>query len=275
MKTIRTIIATLSVVLLTFALAAWFSVRRNAAFIQRTIYQGFDQTFVVALVMGCAFLLIAIILTVAIVSTDDDDDEEDEEEESFRPRHATRPPASRGEQPYRRVSRSVEQSRARREEDEAFVRPVARAEAKPVRRKAEEAPAPQRRERTSQRSEDIPMSRREAAVKREKKAPRPEPVYEEEDEEELEPIEMAPTPRTKPHFEAKRIASEPKPEVPKTEPEPKAKPEPEPLPEKASQAAAEPAEVPDVQEETAVRCVFCGAVFSRDSQVCPVCGKKR
>ena len=30
MKTIRTIIATLSGVLLTFALVAWFSVRRNA-----------------------------------------------------------------------------------------------------------------------------------------------------------------------------------------------------------------------------------------------------
>ena len=56
MKTIRTILATLATVLLGFALVAWFSVRRNAAFIQRTIYQGFDQTFVVALVMGCAFL---------------------------------------------------------------------------------------------------------------------------------------------------------------------------------------------------------------------------
>ena len=85
MKTIRTILATLATVLLGFALVAWFSVRRNAAFIQRTIYQGFDQTFVVALVMGCAFLLIAIILTVAIVSTDDDDEED--EEEDFRPRH--------------------------------------------------------------------------------------------------------------------------------------------------------------------------------------------
>ena len=62
MKTIRTIIATLSAVLLTYALVAWFSVRRSAAFIQRTIYQGFDQTFVVALVMGSAFLLIAVIL---------------------------------------------------------------------------------------------------------------------------------------------------------------------------------------------------------------------
>ena len=45
MKTIRTILATLATVLLGFALVAWFSVRRNAAFIQRTIYQGFDQTF--------------------------------------------------------------------------------------------------------------------------------------------------------------------------------------------------------------------------------------
>ena len=37
MKTIRTILATLATVLLGFALVAWFRVRRNAAFIQRTI----------------------------------------------------------------------------------------------------------------------------------------------------------------------------------------------------------------------------------------------
>ena len=104
MKTIRTILATLATVLLGFALVAWFSVRRNAAFIQRTIYQGFDQTFVVALVMGCAFLLIAVILTVAIVSTDSDDsDEEDEEEPLRRPRSAAERIGQ--EQPYRRVSR--------------------------------------------------------------------------------------------------------------------------------------------------------------------------
>ena len=32
---------------------------------------------------GCAFLLIAIILTVAIVSTDDDDEEEEEDEDIY------------------------------------------------------------------------------------------------------------------------------------------------------------------------------------------------
>ena len=91
MKTIRTILATLAMVLLGFALVAWFSVRRNAAFIQRTIYQGFDQTFVVALVMGCAFLLIAVILTVAIVSIENDEEDEEDEEDlrSVRPRPRT------------------------------------------------------------------------------------------------------------------------------------------------------------------------------------------
>ncbi|MBQ6357517.1 MAG: hypothetical protein IJI97_00980, partial [Clostridia bacterium] len=80
MKTIRTIVATLAGILLSFAVIAWFSVRRNAAFLQRTIYQGFDQTFVVALVMGCAFLLIAVILTVAIVSTGDPEEDEEEDD---------------------------------------------------------------------------------------------------------------------------------------------------------------------------------------------------
>ncbi len=56
MKTIRTIVATLAAILLSFAVLAWFSVRRNAAFLQRTIYQGFDQTFVVALVMGLSLI---------------------------------------------------------------------------------------------------------------------------------------------------------------------------------------------------------------------------
>lgn len=69
MKTVRTILATLAAVLLCYSLTAWISVRQDAAFVQRTIFQGFDQTFIIALVMGGAFLLIAIILTVAIAST--------------------------------------------------------------------------------------------------------------------------------------------------------------------------------------------------------------
>ena len=195
MKTIRTIIGTLSAVLLTFALVAWFSVRRSAAFIQRTIYQGFDQTFVVALVMGCAFLLITIILSVAIASTDDEDDEE-EDEESFRPRHQTRPPAGRGEQPYRRVSRSMEQSRsleqrARREEDD-FSRPRTRTEAKPARRAGADAPVQRKRERIAEEPEQVALSRREASVKKAKKAPKP-PV--EKDEAEAYEAEAEPAPR--------------------------------------------------------------------------------
>ena len=241
MKTIRTIIGTLSAVLLTFALVAWFSVRRSAAFIQRTIYQGFDQTFVVALVMGCAFLLITIILSVAIASTDDEDDEE-EDEESFRPRHQTRPPAGRGEQPYRRVSRSMEQSRsleqrARREEDD-FSRPRTRTEAKPARRAGEDAPVQRKRERMriAEEPEQVALSRREAPVKKAKKAPKP-PVGEDE-------------------AEAYEIEAEPAPRASKAEP--------------AAKAAPEAAE-----DEQLVRCIFCGAEISRSSVFCPSCGKKR
>lgn len=91
MKTVRTVLATLAGVLLAYSLTAWISVRQDAAFVQRTIYQGFDQTFIIALVMGGAFLLITVILSVAIASTseesgfmDDEEEplpEEDEEEE--------------------------------------------------------------------------------------------------------------------------------------------------------------------------------------------------
>ena len=244
MKTIRTILATLATVLLGFALVAWFSVRRNAAYIQRTIYQGFDQTFVVALVMGCAFLLIAIILTVAIVSTDEDDEEE--EEEDFRPRHQTRPPASRGEQPYRRVSRSMEQSRSRRDEYDEYPRSRMREEPRPVRRRPEEAPrrrteeVSRRRERMAERPDDIDLERREAPVK--KKAPKPVPV--EEPEEEIEEIV----------------------ETPEVETPEAAKPE-------AESEADEPQEAPEADQT--VRCIFCGGEMSRSTEVCPHCGKKR
>ena len=248
MKTIRTIIGTLSAVLLTFALVAWFSVRRNAAFIQRTIYQGFDQTFVVALVMGCAFLLIAIILTVAIVSTDEDDDEEDEED--YRPRYQNRPPAPRNEQPYRRVSRSVEQSRSRREEYDEYPRSRMREEPRPVRRREEDPrpvrrrpeEAPKRRERMAERPDDIDLERREVSVK--KKAPKPAAPVEEEPEEEIpETVEEKET-------------------------------EPETMEPEIEAEAAEPEEEAPEAEEM-VRCIFCGGEMSRSAEVCPHCGKKR
>lgn len=241
MKTIRTIIATLSAVLLTYALVAWFSVRRSAAFIQRTIYQGFDQTFVVALVMGSAFLLIAVILTVAIFSTDEDDEED---EERYRPRPRTRP-IPREEQAYRRVSRdrTQDQGRPARREDSNFVRP---------RTRAEETPKP--RKRMADRTEELAFREEEAPVKREKKAPKPAPKPvaepEEEFEEVLEPVADAP-------------AAEPE-EVEEVQ---------EPVPEAEPQAA--PDEAQAATGEDTVRCVYCGSVISRDSLFCSHCGKKR
>ena len=240
MKTIRTIIATLSAVLLTYALVAWFSVRRSAAFIQRTIYQGFDQTFVVALVMGSAFLLIAVILTVAIFSTDEDE----EEEERYRPRPRTRP-IPREEQAYRRVSRdrTQDQGRPARREDSNFVRP---------RTRAEETPKP--RKRMADRTEELAFREEEAPVKREKKAPKPAPKPvaepEEEFEEVLEPVAEAP-------------AAEPE-EVEEVQ---------EPVPEAEPQAA--PDEAQAATGEDTVRCVYCGSVISQDSLFCSHCGKKR
>ncbi len=242
MKTIRTIIATLSVVLLTYALVAWFSVRRSAAFIQRTIYQGFDQTFVVALVMGSAFLLIAVILTVAIFSTDEDDEDE-EEEERYRPRPRTRP-IPREEQAYRRVSRDrAQEGRPARREDSTFARP---------RTRTEETPRP--RKRVAERTEEIAFREEEAPVKREKRAPKPapKPVPEpEEVEEVLEPVVEAP-------------AAEPE-EVEEVQ-EPVSEAEPQAAPDEASEPA---------REEDTVRCVYCGSAISRDSLFCPRCGKKR
>ncbi len=241
MKTIRTIIATLSAVLLTYALVAWFSVRRSAAFIQRTIYQGFDQTFVVALVMGSAFLLIAVILTVAIFSTDEDDEED---EERYRPRPRTRP-IPREEQAYRRVSRdrAQEQGRPARREDSNFVRP---------RTRAEETPKP--RKRMADRTEELAFREEEAPVKREKRAPKPAskpvPEPEEEFEEVLEPVAEAPAAEPE---EAEEVR------------EPVSEAEPQAAPDEAQAATG----------EDTVRCVYCGSVISRDSLFCSHCGKKR
>ena len=259
MKTIRTIIATLSAVLLTFALVAWFSVRRNAAFIQRTIYQGFDQTFVVALVMGFAFLLIAIILTVAIVSTEDED-EEDEAPIRSRPRPDAqrRLAAERDEEPYRRVSRArtMDQSRSSRQEDVGFARPRAQS--------AADAPRARKRERTAQRSDDVAREREDVPVKRERKLPKPAPTLA-GDPLDAETVEVPAPPAAAPAPEPARIETV-------AEPENKPAPEAESPKDEASEAEMEAAE--PAKEDT-VRCVFCGSVISRDSLFCPRCGKKR
>ena len=198
MKTIRTIIATLSAVLLTYTLVAWFSLHQNAAYIQRTIYQGFDQSLVVALVMGVAFLLISIILTVAVLSMDrdDDDDYEEEEEEIVRPKRRPRPQAEperrpapqKGEQPYRRVTRNrtMESDRSSAAgEDSGFARPASAAG---------DRPAPKKRERAAERPEGIALRRAEAPVTQDRKARKPstaprQPVAPEPPEEASEMVE--------------------------------------------------------------------------------------
>ena len=242
MKTIRTIIATLSGVLLTFALVAWFSVRRNAAFIQRTIYQGFDQTFVVALVMGCAFLLIAVILTVAIVSTGDPEEDEEDDMPPLRPARrpqteAQRRSAAREEQPYRRVSRA----RQAVEEEEAY---------------RETRPKPAPKKRPAQSPESIPLRREETPMRSEKRPPKPQP---------------APESKKRPAVKApvwEDLPEEEEPLLPVTEPE-EAEEASEVLePEEATGAES-------AKEEGSVRCVFCGAAIPRDSLFCPRCGKKR
>ena len=239
MKTIRTIVATLAGILLSFAVIAWFSVRRNAAFLQRTIYQGFDQTFVVALVMGCAFLLIAVILTVAIVSTGDP--EEDEEEDDMPPLRPARRPqteaqrrsAAREEQPYRRVSRA----RQAVEEEEAYL---------------ETRPKPAPKKRPAQSPESIPLRREETPMRSEKRPPKPQP---------------APEPKKRSVAKAP-VWEEEEPLPPETEPVEAADASEALEPEEAT--GAEP-----VKEEGTVRCVFCGTAIPRDSLFCPHCGKKR
>ncbi len=275
MKTIRTIIATLSAVLLTFALVAWFSVRRNAAFIQRTIYQGFDQTFVVALVMGCAFFLIAIILTVAIVSTENDDGEDEEEEEEpirSRPRSRTsasledRPRSQKGEQPYRRVSRlQTMESDGRNGESGEFAR---------SRTKAEEPPRPKKKERAAESPDDITFRRSETPVKKTRKqtasargpeeeiriapAKKPKPVPEPSEEEwemvedPAEAEETAPILPARPSAEKASRPAEPfeaEEEAPAAEPAAEAEERPaEPEPAIAESAAPEDPAAEDASE---------------------------
>jgi hypothetical protein len=107
MKTIRTILATLAGVLVVYGLVAVISVNQEAAFVERSIFQLFSMSYFVALVLGVAFLLVAILLTIAVVSfkdkpeddilsdeyLDDEDDEEEEDDEDIiipAPRRATR-----------------------------------------------------------------------------------------------------------------------------------------------------------------------------------------
>ena len=269
MKTIRTIIATLAVELLAYAVFAWFSVRRSAAFLQRTVYQGFDQTFVVALVMGCAFLLIAVILTVAIASTDDDDAENGyEEEEAPRPRskgrariedeawaeEPKRSHAPKGEQPYRRVTRdrALSENRLAKGSADGFARPKARPEERPAAERA-----PQRRERAAERPDEIAFRRSEDPVKKVRKAPKPLPP---EEDDFLEVAE--PTVALRPRYAAPKApaAEERVDMMPEEEPEAIVKPEtiPEPAVQPEEEAGAEapveeeaeaPEKTPEVPEK--------------------------
>lgn len=145
MKTVRTVLATLAGVLLAYSLTAWISVRADAAFVQRTIYQGFDQTFIIALVMGGAFLLITVILSVAIASAsaegeDFEEDEEDEEppedEEEELPKPAPRKPVDRSAG-YRRPAHMPKKNPEEVPEEEQIVF------AKPVRTEAKPEPVPE------------------------------------------------------------------------------------------------------------------------------------
>lgn len=171
MKTVRTVLATLAGVLLVYSLSAWICVRADAAFVQRTIYQGFDQTFIIALVMGVAFLLITVILSVAIASAnaegeDLEEDEEDilpEEEEEDLP--APKLPSQR-EQSYRRpvhpAQRNLEEVLAEDEEDAAEKITFAKQPAQPV-HKPEEKPAEKPEETPEEKPVEKPV---EAAEKK-------------------------------------------------------------------------------------------------------------
>ena len=219
MKTIRTIIATLSVELLAFTLVAWVSVRRNAAYIQRTIYQGFDQTFVVALVMGCAFLLIAVILTVAIASTGDDEeddgyDEDDEREMSGSRRRYEREPERRtapkkGEEPYRRVSRdrTMEPHRSgKAPEEDSFTRPRERGEDRDAAQRTA-----RKRDKAAERPDEIDLRQDDAPVKRPRKAARPAPLPEDDFVEVPEPAAPRPQPKSRPKPQAPARKEDPQP----------------------------------------------------------------
>ncbi|MDO4565267.1 MAG: zinc ribbon domain-containing protein [Clostridia bacterium] len=110
MKTIRTVLFTLAGVLLAYGLFALISLSTEAALVERTLYQMFTRTNFVALVMGAAFLLIAIILTIALFAFkedvgDSEEDEEDDEadEDEFDPAELdlVAPVALRSERPIR------------------------------------------------------------------------------------------------------------------------------------------------------------------------------
>lgn len=77
MKTLRTVLFTLAVVVLFYGLFAIISLKTQAPIIERTMFQLFNGSGVIALIMGIAFLLIAIILTIALFAFKDDRREDD------------------------------------------------------------------------------------------------------------------------------------------------------------------------------------------------------
>ena len=180
MKTVRTVLATLAGVLLAYSLTAWISVRADAAFVQRTIYQGFDQTFIIALVMGGAFLLITVILSVAIASAsaegEDFEEEEDEEpledEEEELPKPAPKKTADKGAG-YRRPAHMPQKNleEVLEEEQIVFAKP-AQSEVKPEPKpevKPEPKPEPAPEAKPEPKPEPVPEAKPEV-----KPAPKPQ-----------------------------------------------------------------------------------------------------
>lgn len=169
MKTVRTVLATLAGVLLVYSLSAWICVRADAAFVQRTIYQGFDQTFIIALVMGVAFLLITVILTVAIASANAEGEELEEDEEDILPEEdeedipAPKLPSQREQsyhRPTRPAQRNLEEVLAEEDEEDAAEKITFAKQPEP---KPEEKPAEKPVEKPVEKSEAIEEKKPEEA----------------------------------------------------------------------------------------------------------------
>lgn len=242
MKTIRTILGTLAVVLLGYSLLAWLSVGQEAAFVQRTIYQAFRETRAITLIIGGAFLLIAIILTIGIVLIRDDEeaggedeDEEDEEEE-----------AEKDEDDILADAASADAAPVAAAPVRAYRRPVRDMSGDLF--SEEQGPV-----KASQDSYEKPVKEKPAL----RKDPLVKPIPEEPVYKEPVPAELA----QKEPAQKEPVYKEPSIENAEQEPE------------SPVILAASPEEDGD-REDAFRRCIYCGNKVSKNSLFCPQCGKK-
>lgn len=279
MKTIRTILFTLAATVLAYGLFALVSLKVEAALVERTLYQMFTKSYVIALIVGVAFLLIAIILTIALFAFKDEEGEETEEDSELEDEQADGFDGNGLFDASAVQERPIRAARPITPTPEEHIPSLFAEDDEDTQAVTEESP--------SAHGFDSFKAYKETQAEQEP-ITRAQPIFRPEAEAKYEPIFRSepmiirePVQRPEPVIVREPLLR-PEPVIIR---EPVQRPEPmiirEPV--SRSESADEPInesdfaakEVSKVQNEPVQHCIYCGERVDKGSVFCPFCGKKR